>query len=257
MPLVDVRRGDAGRQNPVVRVGLLICDHVNPELREISGDYPAMFRELLEPLGVDLVDYEVVSGGLPASPGECEGWITTGSRCSVYDDEAWIRDLEAFVIRVVEANAPFAGICFGHQLLAQALGGQVAPAGVGWGVGVQEFVVEDPPDWIDPQVGSFRLLVSHRDQVVRLPDGARTFATAGYCPVGGFVVGEKAMGIQAHPEFVAPYAEALLDMREELIGAEPVARARESLALPVDRTLVATWVARFLGVVDETPAVRA
>src|SRR5438105_14480768 len=102
-----------------LRIGLVECDHVNDRFRAINGDYADMFESLLD---LELVGYDAVNGVLPAEPHECDGWLATGSRFSVYDDVEWIHRLGGFVRDVRDAGAPFVGICFGHQLLAHALG---------------------------------------------------------------------------------------------------------------------------------------
>src|SRR4051794_36622829 len=102
-----------------------------------------MFSELLD---VELVPFDVVNGVLPSSPDECDGWLAGGSRFSVYDDRPWIHSTSAFVRKVRDAGAPYVGICFGHQLLAHALGGRTEKASVGWGVGAIDTNYEsDPP----------------------------------------------------------------------------------------------------------------
>src|SRR5262245_43448587 len=107
-----------------MRIGLPVCDHVRAEFLGISGDYEDMFRRrFAEHPYVDIVAYDAIAGELPSSPDDADAWLTTGSRHSVNDDEKWIRDLEAFVLRVHDTGVPFVGICFGHQLIAKALGG--------------------------------------------------------------------------------------------------------------------------------------
>ncbi len=116
----------------MLRIGVLECDHVEERYRGIAGDYFDMFSSLLDRHGVDLVRYDACDGVLPATPDECDGWIATGSRRSAYDDLAWIHALAAFVRDVHRGATPYVGICFGHQLLAQALDGRVERAPAGW-----------------------------------------------------------------------------------------------------------------------------
>jgi GMP synthase-like glutamine amidotransferase len=164
---------------------------------------------------------------------------------STYDPVDWLADAEELLRRIVAAEAPYVGICFGHQLLAQALGGRVERSEHGWGVGVQRYeVVADRP-WMDPLVSEVDLIASHQDQVTVLPDAAELLFRADYCPHGGFAVGERAWTIQVHPEFVPPLADHLLAGRVELIGAERVARARATLGRPLSRQVLARWIARF------------
>lgn len=177
------------------RLGLLWCGHVHPDALDLGGDYPSLFGELFEPLGAEIVPYAVDIGQFPTSVAECDAWITSPSRNSVNDDEPWIDQLAELVRNLVRTETPFAGICFGHQLLATALGGRVERAEVGWGVGVQRYDITQRREWMDPWPGdsAFSLVASHEDQVTHLPDGATVLATAPSCPVAAMEVGERAI----------------------------------------------------------------
>ena len=218
-----------------MRVGLLLCDHVDDRFRSIAGDYDDMFAALLPDL--DLVAYDAIGGDLPKRADGCDGWLLTGSRFSAYDDEPWIAALAGFVRELHASRAPTVGICFGHQLLAHALGGRVEKAATGWGVGAHAIALD---------AACWRLLFMHQDQVVALPDGAQVLGSADHCPVAVLQVG-SAIGVQAHPEFSVDYERALLDARAEGIGTEAVAAARASLEEPTDERAVAAWLAGFLG----------
>lgn len=228
-------------------VALLQCDHVDDGLRDLAGDYDDMFRRLLRSyaprLALDPVD--VVGGhGLP-QVGDHDAILISGSRHSVTDPLPWIRDLEQLVRDANAAQVPVVGICFGHQLVAQALGGTVERAEVGWGVGVHAAHVTEPRRWMQPAAASFRLLVSHQDQVTAVPAGASVVATSDHAPIAAFEAG-SAVGFQGHPEFEVGYADALMDRRLDRIGADVVGRARRTLTTPTDHRLVAGWMARFL-----------
>jgi GMP synthase-like glutamine amidotransferase len=232
----------------VTRVGVLECDHVDDRHRPIAGDTVAMLAALLRPHApdVELVPYDVVGGELPAEPGECDAWICPGSRYSVYDDRAWIGELSAFVRRVGDAGVPFVGICFGHQLLAHALGGRVARAATGWGVGRQTLVVDRTEPWMVPPAEKLALHHMHQDQVEELPPGGVVLGRADHCPVALMRVGDAMVGIQPHPEFPAAYVDALLAERVARIGDDEVAAARAGLSEPTDEDTVARWFARVL-----------
>jgi GMP synthase-like glutamine amidotransferase len=231
-----------------MRVGLLECDHVDERNRPVAGDYRDMFAAMLAvPLPhAELVAYDACAGQLPASPAECDAWLCSGSRWSVYEERPWIDEVSAFVRGLRDAGAPFVGVCFGHQLLAHALGGRVERAAAGWAAGAHRLDVVRPEPWMRPALASPNLLFMHQDQVTRLPDGAEVLACTVHCQVAMFRVGESMVGIQAHPEFGAPYVAALLDQRVARIGEERTAAARRSLAEPIDGGVVAAWIAAVL-----------
>jgi GMP synthase (glutamine-hydrolysing) len=225
---------------------LLVVGHVDGRSVHIAGDYPELFGALLAPHGVDVVPYAADRGELPASLGECDGWLCSPSRSSVYDGEPWIAAVEQLLRDVVAGDVPFVGICFGHQLLAQALGGRVARAAGGWGVGVQEYELLEPPAGSDMR-GTCALIASHQDQVVDVPPALRVTARSDYCPVAGLAAGDRVWTVQGHPEFVPALADHLLGLRVDLIGAARVEAARASLARPTDRDAVARAIASTFG----------
>ena len=100
---------------------------------------------------------------------------------------------------------------------------------------------------MEPPAPSFRILYSHQDQVVGLPEGGRVLATAGHAAVAMLAVGDHLLGIQGHPEFVPAYAEALLRRRRGgRIPASTADEALASLSRPLDRNLLASWIVSFL-----------
>lgn len=227
-----------------MRLGLLVCDHVRPEFRHISGDYEDMFRRLFDDHPeVEVVIYDVIGGHLPADPQECDAWITTGSRFSVNDDEPWIRRLEDFVRDVAKSGIPFVGVCFGHQLIAKALGGSVAKSDRGWGVGAKGVTVREDLGL----GGSYTVLTSHQDQIATLPPGAEILGWNEHCPVSMIGVGSTMLGIQGHPEFEAAYSKALMDSRRgRLIPEDTVDAGMETLDEPTDSGRLASWILDFV-----------
>jgi GMP synthase-like glutamine amidotransferase len=228
------------------RLGLLVVGHVDALAIDVGGDYPQLYRDLLGPTGVEVVPFACDEGQLPASLDDCDGWMCSPSRSSVYDDLPWLSGVEEVVRRIVAEERPFVGVCFGHQLLATALGGRVERAEVGWGLGAQSYEVVGTGPWMTTTPRTVTLLASHQDQVVEPPADSRTWLRADYCPYGGLVVGERAWTIQTHPEFTVALVDRLLAHRVELLGEEPVRRARAGLGVALDRELVAGWIARTL-----------
>ncbi len=226
-------------------VGLLLCDHLDPDVVEAVGDYTDLFPAAFSPAGVELRIYEATEGELPASTDECDAWITSGSRRSCYEDEGWIEDLHDLSRRLADERRPHVGVCFGHQLIARALGGEVTRAEVGWGVGAKTFRVCAPAPWMQPPPEEFTILMSHRDQVTRLPEGAEVVASADYCPVGAYRIDDHVFAVQGHPEFVPELARRLIHKRRDALGGV-ADEGLESLREPLDHDLVVRWMAAFL-----------
>lgn len=228
-------------------IGLLVCDHLDPDVAAaVGGDYETkLFPDVFGAVGIRFRVFDLTAGDFPASAEDCDGWMTTGSRRSAYDDVPWIHELSALLVQIVESRRPLVAVCFGHQLLAMALGGRVGLADVGWGVGVQPFDIVASQSWMLPEQSTMRMLMSHRDQVLELPDGAHVFARADYCPVAGYTVGDRVLSVQGHPEFVPELSRVLLERRRTMIGDAVVDSALASLDGPFDRELVAGWIAQF------------
>lgn len=228
-----------------MNIGLLQCDHVAERFQHIAGDYPEMFGALFGK-HFNLIPYDVCNGVWPASLQECDAYLCTGSRWSVYEDVSWIHDLKSFVRSAYETRTPFIGICFGHQMMAEALGGKVAKSEYGWGVGIRAVEFTNLEPWMQPQQTTLHLHYMHQDQVLRLPQDSVVLAQSEHCPVAAFRVGETMFGIQAHPEFTNDYSAALLADRIARIGADRVAEAQASLSYPTDETVFVQWVREFL-----------
>ena len=228
-----------------MRVGLLQCDHVRDEYQSISGDYNDMFGALLGGFDWTLVVYDATAGHLPADPHECDGYVISGSAASVYDEEPWIRDLEEFVRQAIGAEVPMFGVCFGLQLMATALGGTVEKSDRGWGVGVHTATIDVASDWMEPGASAVSLIMSHKDQVTEMPEGARVLGSSGHCPNYLVEFSPSSVGVQGHPEFTPAYAGALLAHRRPLL-AELTDPAIRSLQSATDSSTVAAWIHKLL-----------
>ncbi len=229
-----------------LRVGLLLCDHLDDGPASVAGDYPVLYPARFGPFGLDIRIYEATRGELPRDLDECDAWITSGSRHTSYDSDPWILDLRDLIVRLADERRPHAGICFGHQLTALALGGDVARAD-GWGVGGRTFDLVSRAPWID-DVERFTILMSHRDQVTRLPHDAELLATAEYCPVGAYRIGDHVFCVQGHPEFVPGLSATLMESRRAVIGDDVVDAGLASLHPPspeLDQERVAGWISDF------------
>ncbi len=230
-----------------MRIGYLRAGFVPEELQPQYGEYYAMYRALFRRHypSFNLRCYEVSQGELP-EPQACDAWLCSGSVDSVYDDLPWIEPLKQFVRRVYENGGRMAGICFGHQLMAEALGGKVARSENGWGIGLHEVRLSGARDWMTPFRRKYNLFYSHQDQVQRLPEGADCLGGSDHCPVAIYTVDNRFLGIQGHPEFNRDYTEALLRSRRDRIGAKPLKKALATLDGEHHRHDVLRWIGLFL-----------
>ncbi|PPC75129.1 GMP synthase [Pokkaliibacter plantistimulans] len=231
-----------------MKIGILQCDDVNEKLQPRHGNYPEMFMALLREQDPALTfqTYRAMEGELPAHPDECDAYITTGSRHGVNDGFDWIADLEHLVRQLYEANKRLVGICFGHQLMAKALGGQVIKSEKGWGVGVSFNQLHAEQPWMSPWQQAMDLIVSHQDQVVGLPDNAQVLASSSFCPYYMVQYGDHLMSIQGHPEFSKAYSADLMQMRKGIIPENRVREGMASLNATLDDRLVLRWIVQFL-----------
>ncbi|TLU90749.1 amidotransferase [Dyadobacter sediminis] len=231
----------------MMKVGLLECDHVREDLLHIAGDYRQMFPALFSKVapGWEFVFYDVCNGHFPASAEECDVYICSGSKSSVYDQEEWILQLKQFVKDIYQSEKKYIGVCFGHQMLGEALGGKVQKSDSGWCVGVHSFQIIKKENWMQPEQDSLNLLMMCQDQVVKLPPESILLAQSENCPNAMFRVGERMLGIQAHPEFPKIYDKALMELRTERIGQAKVDSGIASLEWPTHETIAAEWIRNF------------
>lgn len=237
----------AGRTLVNMKIGILQCDDVSPELQPEFGNYPAMFESKLGDVAPEFqfVTYRVVDGELPATIDECDGYITTGSRYGVHDGFPWIDKLEAFVLALACAGKKYVGICFGHQVLVKALGGKSGVSERGWGVGLTAHDVDVEKRWMNPARKSLKLVASHQDQVHELPQGVEILASSAFCPYYMLQYGANMMSVQGHPEFSKSYSNALMDKRSDIVPAPRIRDGRASLVEDADDVLMMRWIVNF------------
>ncbi len=231
-----------------MRLGILKTDTVRDDLVDEFGEYPDMFRKLLgdsDP-GLEFVVYDVENGEYPADIDEVDGYLMTGSKSSVYEDKDWIHRLSDFVRDLHARRKKLVGICFGHQMVAHALGGVTEKSEKGWGVGAHDALFHRLPDGHDGEDPEFVLLISHQDQVIEIAPGTEVLAGSELCKNAVCQVGEHILTFQGHPEFVKAYSENLLNIRREMIGDENYHSGMASLSRDLDRERVADWLVQFL-----------
>jgi len=231
----------------MMKIGILQCDYVRKELQPTFEDYPAMIAALFAKVSTDcqFKTFQVQSFEYPKNLEECDAYITTGSRHGVNDELAWIKQLEEFICELNQAKKTFVGICFGHQLMAKALGGTVSKSDKGWGIGVTfNHVVSNKP-WMEPNQHGVDIIASHQDQVVFLPNGVEVLASSHFCPYYMLQYGDHFMSVQGHPEFTKNYSAALMDIRREHIPSNRIREGETSLKADIDDRIMAEWIINF------------
>ena len=223
-----------------MKIGILCCGHLSDTIAAEFGTYTDLYGAMLAGHGFDIDSFNVVDMEFPDSISQADGWLLTGSRFGVYDQQQFLAPLQDFVRRAYDAHIPLVGICFGHQLIAQALGGRVEKFDGGWQVGRRDYAFDG--------LGDLSLHAWHQDQVIVTPTSARTIAKTEFCRYAGFRYEGSALSVQPHPEFATPIMRGLIGLRQDE-GNYPdgvLDTALSSLAGPVDNSSVAHMLADFL-----------
>ncbi|PWJ18186.1 type 1 glutamine amidotransferase [Jannaschia seohaensis] len=222
-----------------MKIGILMAGHAPDPVRRDKGDFDAMFTRLLGGRGFDFDVYDVENMQFPSGPDAADGWLVSGSRHAAYEDHAFIPPLEQFIRDVIAAGVPLVGICFGHQIIAQALGGRVEKFGGGWALGRRTYRLEDG--------GEIALSAWHQDQVVALPEGATRLASNGFCENAILAYGDRAFTVQAHPEFSGEIISAYVEARRGTgtYSNDMMDQAARDAPLPLDTGRLGDAIARF------------
>ena len=201
-----------------------------------QGDYPDMFARLLAGHGFTFRTFRVVEGQFPDTVRDCDGWLITGSRHGTYEDHPWIPPLEQFIRDSFAAHLPMVGVCFGHQIIAQAMGGKVERFAGGWAVGATDYDFGGQP---------ITLNAWHRDQVTQAPSGAKVVASNDFCANAALLY-DHAFTVQAHPEFRPEFIDGLMKTRGPgLVPDKLMADAVSRLTDPLQDKTMAAQIAAF------------
>jgi GMP synthase-like glutamine amidotransferase len=249
--VLQVSRRVLANQSVQMKIGILVTGLIREELADRNDPYPVMFERLLGLAGRELefAAYSVVRGQMPESIDDCDGWLITGSRYGVYEKLDWMLELQEFIRELAAAGRPLIGICFGHQIIAEALGGKVVKSELGWKVGVQRYDLEKRYDWMGESPASVAMHAFHQDQVVDSPPSAEVFLSSADCPLAGLSYGDSIISVQAHPEIEESYERELLEMFGGRSIPQDIAQqgiATLDAGMSVDTRLIATWFVDFL-----------
>jgi GMP synthase (glutamine-hydrolysing) len=209
-------------------IGIIQTGSIDGPLGEKHGQYPAMFEELLGSGPFTFRTYNALDGDIPTDPMACDGWVITGSRHGVYEQHDWIAPLEVFIRDLVASGQPTVGICFGHQIMATAMGGTVEKFGGGWGIGLQNYTVKENGETV-------RLLSFHQDQVMTPPAQTDVFLSSDFCPFAGLRYSPTCFSLQPHPEHSTAFMADLIEVRRPLVSDKVADQALAILDEPNDQ----------------------
>lgn len=220
-----------------MKIGILQTGHAPQEVKDKLGTYPDMFAQLLAGHGFDFETWSVVDNQFPPGPEAADGWLITGSKHGAYEDHDWIAPLESLVRDIQASQRPLVGICFGHQVIAQALGGKVEKFQDGWAIGPQNY---------DFDGTEMTLNAWHQDQVTEKPPGARVTATNPFCRYAGLAYGDTILTVQPHPEFSPEMIDMLITHRGPGLIDDAMLNATQGrLATPLHAQEFADQIADF------------
>jgi len=234
--------------NKKLTLGILNTDELEPEVEHKFGNYSDMFQNLFQNNHHSFIfnTYQVTQEIYPQDIHDCDAYLITGSKASAYENLPWIIKLKEFIRELQQHNKKLIGICFGHQIIAEALGGKVTKSEKGWGVGLMSSDIQNNQSWMKPDIKSYSLLVSHQDQVERLPEKALCIAASQFCPNSSFQIEESILTFQGHPEFNREYMLYILKKRREIIGEQAYNAAIASLDQDIDESVISNWIYHFL-----------
>ena len=232
-----------------MHIAILEAGRTNPDMPAKFPNYPEMFETLfskqINRLRFRFSVLPVIDSVFPKSINEYDGYLVTGSAYGVYDNVSFIPRLMDLIYKIYTSGKPIVGICFGHQILAQALGGNAKKHDHGWGIGTMPIEIVNKVDWIPSEIRHLNVIHVHQDQVIDLPPNAIRLAKSDFCKNAAFVIEKQVLAIQGHPEFTAEYTNALINIRQDKIGKQKSAEARISLKKPHDGVKIGGWILDF------------
>jgi GMP synthase-like glutamine amidotransferase len=217
-------------------------------LRDRFGAYHLMFERMFAGEGFAFDTVRLSEGQPLPDPAALDATLIMGSAAGVYDTHyPWMEPLRQFIRGAYAAKTPMLGICFGHQIMADALGGDVRKSEKGWGLGRHVYGVTERPAHIGGELPEFAIACSHQDQVIGPPAEASVFMASEFTPNAGLAYRNgAALSLQPHPEFEDDYTLALAEMRRGKAPDELIEAAIASVTRKSDSRELAGYLAAFL-----------
>lgn len=228
-------------------IGILNAYYFESSPSKSRGTYYKLITEFVENIfvGEDVRVYDIATGEWPLSLDECRVWIITGSAKGAYEADDWIIQLKKFIVQLDMHEKKLLGICFGHQVIAEALGGRVLKSEKGWGLGVKDFKIINSEPWMQPFKNKISLLFTHQDQVVELPQKAKLIASSEFCPNQMYQIGNHILTVQGHPEFSVEYTQYKIDSHRKIVSEDVYQSAMISFGNVCDSALIKEWFRKF------------
>jgi len=209
-----------------MKIGILLCGDVPPELLSEFGNYTDCLISKLSLERSDEINVWDVyqQHQLPEDVFECDAYIIGGSPSGVNDGLEWVKSLIQFVRKAFITKRKLFGICFGHQVIHHALGGEVRRAEQGWGLGAY-------PVQLERELGDLKsgqtmsLIAIHQDQVIKLGKNFEVLAGSKFCPNYITCFKNQVLTVQGHPEFSRLFFNALLMLRTDQFSKEVIEKS--------------------------------
>ena len=231
------------------RIAILLTNNDTSEFAQHfphDGDKVVQLLQTLRPEW-QLTVVPVMEGIFPSGVKDFDAYVITGSPASVNDESLpWVGQLLTFIRAVDAARQPLIGLCFGHQAVARALGGQVARHAAGWGLGTAPTHWQAERPWMQPAQSTTTLMAAHNEQVTRMPEEAVCLGGSDFCPIGSMQIGQHIWTTQYHPEMPLVFMQALLGYLADKLDTNTMARAHASLQQAADVPLFGQWMAQFI-----------
>jgi GMP synthase-like glutamine amidotransferase len=230
-----------------MHIGILVTNTDESDFAQARPKDGEKFRALLQPFAPDWTFTPVIvkDGVFPEHANSFDGYVITGSPASANGNEDWITTLMSLIREIEQRRIPTVGVCFGHQIIARALGGLVGKNPGGWGFGISPTTFTTTRPWMSPEAETINLYAAHSEQVLQLPEKAELLGGSAFCPVGSYAIGDHIFTTEYHPEMTTEFVIDLSHAFESYIGTGIANKARAQFKTPADGKLFARWMINF------------